>query len=185
MTIKKHIQYADDDYESIPTLFKLRAPSLFIGLILGIATSFVISNFEKVLSQNVQLAYFLPFIVYIADAVGTQTEAIYSRDLKSGRAKFSNYFWKECTLGIIFGLLFAVIAGCTVYVWLHNMLLAQTVALASVITIATAPPIGLLITQAIQHFHEDPAVGSGPVATVVQDMISVIIYGLVASAIIL
>src|SRR5574344_1766808 len=80
-------EYADDNYEPIKTLCRLRLPSLIIGLVLGICISFVTSNFEEVLSQNVQVAFFMPFVVYIADAIGTQTETIYSRNLKTGKAK--------------------------------------------------------------------------------------------------
>lgn len=178
-------QYADDDYESVKTLFKLRAPALFIGLILGIGISFVTSNFEKVLSQNIKAAYFLPFVVFIADAIGTQTEAIYSRDLKTGRAKFSNYLYKELALGLIFGGIFGLISGGVAYLWLHDALLAISVSVSSFLAITTAPLVALLVAHTFQSVHKDPAAGTGPVATVIQDMLSVVIYGIVASIIIL
>lgn len=177
--------YADDDYESVGTLFKLRAPTLFVGLILGVGISFMASRFEEVLAHNVQIAFFLPFIVYIANAVGTQTETIYARDLKSGKAKFMNYAHKELILGIIFGLLFGIFSGIMSYLWLQNDLLSISVAIASFLAIAVAPILALGITQIIQNMHEDPAVGSGPIATVIQDTISILIYGLVCSLIIL
>lgn len=177
--------YADDDYESIGMLLKLRAPALVIGLFLGIGISFVTSNFEEVLSQNVQVAFFLPFVVYIADAIGTQTEAIYSRDLKTGKAKFSNYLRKELTLGIIFGLIFGGFSGFMSFLWLHDSLLSLSVAIASLFAITTAPLVALLVAYAFQAAHKDPAAGTGPVATVLQDMLSVVIYGVVASIIIL
>lgn len=185
MNNKNPIQYADDDYESIGTLLKLRTPTLAIGLVLGIGISFIISTFEEVLAQNIQIAFFLPFIVYIAAAVGSQTDAIYSRDLKTGRAKFSNYLRKELILGIIFGLIFGAFSGGIVYLWLKNDLLALSVGLATFIAIATAPMVALIVTQIFQRIHEDPAAGSGPIATVIQDMISVVIYGVVCSIIIL
>lgn len=74
MNNHKGSSYADDDYESIGTLMKLRAPALVIGLFLGIGISFITSRFEEVLSHNLRVAFFLPFVVYIADAIGTQTE---------------------------------------------------------------------------------------------------------------
>lgn len=177
--------YADDDYESVATLFKLRAPALVLGLFLGIGISFVTSSFEEVLSTNVQVAYFLPFVVYIADAIGTQTEAIYSRDLKSGRAKFSNYLRKELCLGIIFGLLFGASAGAFSYFWLGDSKLSLSVSIASLIAIITSPIVALIVAHTYQAAHKDPAAGTGPVATVIQDMLSVVIYGVVASVIIL
>lgn len=185
MNNKKTIIYADDDYESIGTLFKLRAPSLIVGLILGLGISFVTSSFEEVLSHNIQVAFFLPFVVYIAAAIGTQTEAIYSRDLRSGKAKFTKYLHKEFALGIIFGIVFGAFSGAIALFWLKNRLLAISVGLATFIAIAVAPIIALLVTHIFKLIREDPAAGSGPVTTVIQDMTSIVIYGIVTSMIIL
>jgi magnesium transporter len=179
------IEYAADETESIGTLLKLRTPSLVIGLVLGICISFVTSGFEKVLARDVHVAFFLPFVVYIADAIGTQTESIYSRDLKGGKHNFWKYFYKELGLGIFFGLLFGAAAGAVTLFWLGNSLLALAVSLATLIAIATAPMIALFVTQIFQNLREDPAASSGPVTTVIQDMTSVIIYGVVCSLIIL
>lgn len=177
--------YADDDYESIRTLLKVRTPSLVIGLVLGIGISLLTSRFEEVLARHVQVAFFLPFIIYIADAIGTQTEAIYSRDLKTGKAKFINYFRKELLLGIIYGIAFGLVSGGVVFLWLRNNLLALSVATSTCLAIAVAPLVALFVTHLFQSMHEDPAAGSGPIATVIQDMTSIVIYGIVSSVIIL
>ena len=158
---------------------------MVLGLLLGIFISFVVSGFEEVLSKNVQVAFFIPFIVYITDAIGTQTQTIYSRDLKTGRAKFSTYLRKEFTLGIIWGALFAVFSGAVAFIWLDNGPLALCVTAATFLAIAVAPIIALLVTQAFQSIRRDPAVGSGPITTVIQDMLSVLIYGIVCSIILL
>ena len=68
---KKRIKYADDDISSVSLLFKLRTPSLLIGLFLGLVMSFITSRFEEALLENIALAFFLPLIVYLADAIGT------------------------------------------------------------------------------------------------------------------
>lgn len=179
------IKYVDDDRESVFTLLVLRAPSLTIGLLLGIGISFVTSGFEEVLAQNVQVAFFLPFIVYVADAIGTQTGTIYARDLKTGKARFFTYLHKELLVGGFFGIVFGGISGAVSFLWLKDSLLAISVCLASLIAIATAPFIALLITHVFQIIKQDPAAGSGPIATVAQDMVSVLIYGIISSIIIL
>lgn len=178
-------RYADDDNESIGTLFRLRAPALLIGFFLGSGISFVTSSFETVLKQNIQVAYFLPFIVYIAAAIGTQTEAIYSRDLKTGKARFGNYLHKELRLGIIFGLIFALCSGAFTLLWLQDGLLSLSIALAAFLAILTAPIVALIVTHLLQMARKDPAAGAGPIATVIQDVLSIVIYGLVTSAILL
>ncbi|OGH90022.1 MAG: hypothetical protein A2469_00590 [Candidatus Magasanikbacteria bacterium RIFOXYC2_FULL_40_16] len=182
--IKKTL-YADDDYEPVSLLFRLRAPSLLAGLFLGIGISFIVSGFEEVLSSNVQIAFFLPFIVYIANAVGEQTGAIYCRDLKTGKAKFSNYFFKELALGIIFGAVFGIFSGAISLLWLKNNLISLSVTLATFFAIMIAPIVALIISHFFQSIHEDPAADSGPIATVLQDMTSVLIYGVVATIIML
>lgn len=185
MNNNNKIQYADDDYESIGLLFKLRAPALIIGLGLGFLLSFVASRFEDLLARNVQVAFFIPFVVYIAAAIGSQTQAIYSRDLRSGKAKFTNYLRKESLLGLIFGLLFGAIVWLIIYFWLGNQLLAVSVAIASFLAITTAPVLSLIITNCSQLLKEDPAAEAGPIVTVIQDMISILIYCFVSSLIIL
>lgn len=84
----KRIAYADDDTSSLRFLLRLRMPSLFVGLILGIALSLVTSQFKEVLTRSVEVAYFIPLIVYMADAIGTQTQSVYARDLRTGRPSF-------------------------------------------------------------------------------------------------
>ena len=185
MEHQKSIIYADDDYEPISLLFRLRAPSLVVGLVLGIFISIVISRFEEVFLRDVQATFFIPFVVYIADAIGAQTHSIYARDLKSGHPKFSRYVRKELILGAVFGVLFSVIAGAAVFLWLGKDLLALSVAVATLLAVGLAPIVALMITQIIQSSGRDPAAGAGPIATVIQDMISVIIYGVVCSFILL
>ena len=51
--------------------------------------------------------------------------------------------------------------------------------------VLVAPLVALLVTETLQLEHSDPAVGSGPIATVIQDTLSILIFGLIASAIIL
>lgn len=177
--------YADDNYESISTLMRLRAPSLCIWLILGIIISFVTSNFEEVLSRNIQVAYFMPFIVYIADAIGTQTESIYSRNLKNTQARLITYLYKEWIMWLLFGLLFGSIAWIIALVWFHNDLLALSVGVSTFAAVAVSPLMALLITHISSSLHQDPAASSWPITTVIQDLISIVIYGLVASWILL
>jgi len=185
MKDNEKIEYADDNYEPVKTLFKLRAPSLFLGLILGFGISFITSHFEEVLSQNIEIAFFLPFVVYIADAIGTQTEAIYSRNLKTGKAKFGKYLRKELTLGIVFGTIFGLISGLVSFLWFKDGLLTLSVTLGTFFAILFAPVMAIIVTHIFQLLHKDPAAGSGPIATVIQDMSSVIIYGIICSLILL
>ena len=185
MKHKKPILYANDDTESVSLLLKIRLPSLIIGLGMGIIISFLTSRFEQVLLQNVRVAFFLPFIVFMADATGTQTQSIYSRNLKTGKVKFYRYLIKETFIGLVLGIAFGVISGLVVKWWFADNLLALSVGLSMFIAVAVAPLVALLTTQTMQSLREDPAAGAGPITTVIQDMLSVLIYGMVCSIIFL
>lgn len=63
--------------------------------------------------------------------------------------------------------------------------LSLAVGLGILGAIASAPPIALVVTEFLQMEHTDPAVGASPIATVIQDAVSVLIYGFIASAIML
>ncbi len=121
----------------------------------------------------------------MASSVGNQTGAIYARDLKTGQAKFRTYLYKEFILGIIFGIVFSLFSGGIIFFWFKDLPLTLSIIIASFLTITSAPILSLLITNIFQFFHKDPAVGSAPITTVLQDIISVIIYGIVTSIIML
>lgn len=184
---KAKTQYADDDKEPIRLLLLLRMPSLVVGLILGIVLSAITSNFEEVLSKNIAVAFFIPFIVYLSDAVGTQTQSIYIRDLKSttNKPKFKTYLVKETIIGIIIGSVFALLTALIILFWFKSLDLVLAVSLSVFGAIATAPPIALVVSEILEMEQKDPAASAGPLATVIQDAVSVLIYGFIASAIIL
>ncbi|KKW32836.1 MAG: CBS domain-containing protein [Candidatus Uhrbacteria bacterium GW2011_GWA2_53_10] len=179
------MRYADDDRYSVRVLALMRIPTLVFGLGLGIAMSFIVSRFEEVLAQNIALAFFIPFVVYMADAVGAQTRDIYVRDLKSGKASFRTYVAKETVLGLILGVLFGGASWAIVGCWFGFGQLAQTVGLAMGASVGVAPFITLVVAEILELEHQDPAVGAGPIATVILDTVTVIVYGLVASLIFL
>lgn len=184
-TTRNHALIVDDDTESVSLIVRLRAPALILGLFLGIAISFLTSNFEEVLNRDIRVAFFLPFIVYLADAIGTQTQTIYARDLQTGRTKFHNYLVKETMVGLIFGIAFSLFSGALVIYWFQDQLLALSIGVSLFVTVLTAPLIALLTTEATNRLNYDPAAEAGPLATVIQDMVCVVIYGLICSAIIL
>lgn len=165
-------------------LLRLRAPALAVGTILGVVLSFVVSGFEEVLAHNVRVAFFIPFIVYMASAVGMQTQAIYIRDLKTGKAGFMTYLFKETILGAIWGIMAGVGAGMLAEVWLGQARIAMAVGLSMFAAVITAPFVALVAAEILQLEHWDP-VGAGPIATVIQDAISIVIYGSIASRVLL
>lgn len=174
----------DDAKEKVSLLLKHRLPWLLIGLMGGIVTTFISSRFEVLLEKNLHLAFFIPVIVYMADAVGTQTESVYVRNLGREKVSFLTYFIKESILGVLLGVLFGVIIGITAFLWLQDMQVALTVGLSMLTTVAIAPLFALLVPAFFQRQHTDPALMAGPFTTIIQDILSLLIYLLIATLII-
>lgn len=175
----------DDQKERISLLIEHRLPWLLLGLIGGIVATIFSSQFEMLLSENIQLAFFIPVIVYMADAVGTQTETVFVRNLAREKVQFHIYLFKELLLGIVLGGFFGFIAGLFSYFWFHQFQQSFVIGLSMFLTMATAPAVALVVPSIIQKEHKDPAVGAGPFTTVIQDLLSLIIYFTIATLIIL
>lgn len=173
----------DDSKEKVSQLFIQRLPWLLVGLVGGILASVIVSRFENVISENISLAFFLPVIVYISDAVGTQTESIYIRNLGRGKVNFFTSLFKEMALGLSLGIIFGLLIFTFAYFWLNNFQIALTVATAMSVNVAIAPIIALIIPGVLLKEHRDPALGAGPFTTVIQDVISLSVYFLIAALI--
>lgn len=171
--------------QPIEHLIEDRLPWLCLGLLGGILTTFIVSHYEALLTADVRLVFFIPLIVYLSDAVGTQTETIYIRSLNSRRINFLRYIFKETLVGLGLGLFFGIILGVLAAFWLHSLILGLTIGLTILINQICAPLLATIIPAFLRKNHTDPALGAGPVATIIQDLLSIIVYFVIASFFIL
>jgi magnesium transporter len=157
-----------------------RLPWLVIGLLGAMLSAVVVAAFRDDLEANVLLAVFIPAVVYMAAAVGTQTEALLIRGLSAG-VEVRTVARREAATGAILGLLLASVF--LPFVWLAwgegRVALAVAIALFAACAIATL--VAMLLPWLLYRWGRDPAFGSGPLATVVQDLLSILTYFAVAS----
>ncbi len=184
MKVEK-IQIEDDDKESMSLMIRHRLPWLVVGLIGGMLATLLSSRFEETLKKNIHLAFFIPVIVYLADAVGTQTESVYIENLTRRKVHFRVYLLKEFILGNTIGAFFGLLSGLFAFLWFGSVETAFTVGYAMFVTMGIAPIIALIVPTIIWREHKDPTVGTGPFVTVLQDLISLSMYFYIASIIIL
>ncbi|MEQ4204207.1 magnesium transporter [Actinopolymorpha sp. B9G3] len=159
-----------------------RVPWLLLGLLGALAAAGLIGGFEADLERQVLLAFFVPGVVYMADAVGTQTETLVIRGLSVG-VGIRRVVVRELVTGLLVGLLLALLTlPVTVAVWGNvGVSLAVSLALFAACSIATV--VAMALPWLFHRLGRDPAFGSGPLATVVQDLLSIAIYLVIARAI--
>ncbi|HEX2292884.1 MAG TPA: magnesium transporter, partial [Gaiellaceae bacterium] len=167
--------------ESVPDRLRHRMPWLTVGLAGAMASAVIVSGFEGALQRQVLLAFFLPAVVYMADAVGTQTETVVIRGLAVG-VSMRQIVPRELATGVITGGLI----GITFYVFARaiwgNDDVAAVVALSIALSCSIATVVAMALPGILTRLGADPAYGSGPLATVIQDLLSITVYFLIADA---
>jgi magnesium transporter len=161
--------------EPAPRRFRHRFPWLVVGLAGAILAADIVGTFEAQLQVNILLAFFIPGIVYLADAVGTQTETIVVRGLSLG-VPIGRMISRELLAGVAMGAALALIAGPMVWWRWGDPGIAMAVALSVFAACSTATVAAMALPWLLKTLGFDPAFGSGPVATVVQDLLSIWIY---------
>ncbi len=164
------------------TAVRARLPWLMVGLGGGFLASGVASAYETSLKNEVALAFFLPLVVYMADAVGTQTETVLVRRLAYGEVSLWEQLARESVIGASIGVIVAIVASGGLWLWNGHPALAVVVGASLGVTAVVATIMASLLPMGLARLGADPALASGPVATVVQDILSVGIYLMIATA---
>jgi magnesium transporter len=169
--------------EPVPRRFAHRLPWLLVGLAGALLSAELVAGFEGTLRTQVVLAFFVPGIVYLADAVGTQTETVVVRGLSVG-VSLASMIRRELLTGLGIGAALALIAFPLVRLRFGDAELAAIVATSLFAACGTATVAAMGLPWLIGRFGADPAFGSGPLATVIQDLLSIAIFFAIARSLI-
>ena len=159
------------------TYFKRRLPWLIFGLAGGLLAAFVVNFFENTLKELLTLAAFVPAIVYMADAVGVQTQTVFIRSLAIEPSfNFRKYAVREVSVGVALAVVLGSIIGLISFIWWQPAVLGLILGFSFFITIISAVLIALFLPWFFSKMDIDPAIASGPLATTIRDLLSVFIY---------
>ncbi|MDJ0936750.1 MAG: magnesium transporter [Kiloniellales bacterium] len=174
-----------DLYSAVLETTKLRSSWLVVNLITAIVASVVIGFFEATIQQIVALAVLMPIVASMGGNAGTQTltvavRALAMKDLTAANAQ--RFVGKEVLVGLINGLLFAVLAGGVAWLWFQSPQIGAVIAAAMVINMIVAGLFGTLIPIGLDKLGVDPAVASSVFLTTVTDVIGFLAFlGLAAA----
>lgn len=155
---------------------RARAPWLIFGAAVGLGLGAIASAFERTLQESVALAFFIPVVAYIADSVGTQAEAITVRALATLKIRSRTYMLRELVVGLLLGVMLGLIGLAGAWVISRSFDIALVVGLSLLAASTIASVLASLIPISLKALGIDPALGSGPLATALQDVLSVLIY---------
>src|SRR6056297_1771781 len=151
-----------------------RLPWLFVNLVTSILASLVIAQFEEAITQIVALAVLMPIVASMGGNAGTQSltvavRAIATKDLT--RSNLMRVVGREVGVGLINGVVFAVVMGVVGLVWFGSPALGGVIAAAMVINLLVAGLAGIVIPVVLDRLKIDPALASGAFVTTVTDVV--------------
>ena len=160
--------------DSVWETTRLRFTWLVANLLTAIAASIVISFFEATIEQMVALAVLMPIVASMGGNAGTQTMTVAVRALATqdlGPANAMRIVGRECAVGLLNGVLFAVIMALIAYFWFGSDGLGLVIGVAMVVNLFAAALAGILIPLGLDALDLDPAIASGVFVTTVTDVV--------------
>jgi magnesium transporter len=160
--------------DSVWETTRLRFTWLLANLVTAILASIVISMFEATIEQMVALAVLMPIVASMGGNAGTQTMTVAVRALATqdlGAANAARIILRESAVGLLNGLVFAVIMAVIVYFWFGSSELGLVIGVAMVVNLFAAGLAGILIPLGLEKFDLDPAIASGVFVTTVTDVV--------------
>ena len=174
-----------DINEPIRDSYKSRVRWLIANLLTATVASFVIANFEGVISKMVALATLMPIVAGLGGNAGTQTLAVTVRALATNQLIATNA-WRavrrELAIALLNGSTVAVIIGIAVSLIFGNMLLGGVIAAAMLANIVIAGLAGVFVPLTLDRLKADPAISSSVFVTMTTDSMGFLVFLGLASA---
>lgn len=165
-----------------------RIPWLAVNLVTAILASLVIAQFEATIAQFVALAVLMPIVASMGGNAGTQSltvavRAIATKDLTG--ANVWRVIRREVLVGLVNGIVFAVVMGIVGVIWFGTPMLGVVIAAAMVINLVVAGLAGTGIPVLLEKIGIDPALASGAFVTTVTDVVGFFAFLALAGAVLL
>lgn len=183
-----------EDFSEQQDLFQRlmwRAPWLLVTLCGGLITASAMSYFNDRL-WFIIVPFFVPLIAGMSGNVGLQCSTILVRGMATGTLSLGSIreaITKELLIGLLIGSIFGI--GCGLVVYLLNyfgihqlgaspLALGTTVGFGILAASMVATVLGTASPFLFARWHIDPAVASGPIVTAFNDVLSTLMFFLVA-----
>ena len=175
---------ADD---KIFDLVKARLPWLFLGLLGGLGSVFILQDFETIMEQPTirNLFFYTPLIAAMAGNVGVQSSAIIVQGIANDVVKGSlfNRLVKEIGLSLINGFSLAIIILIFGQIIDQSFLVSATIAGSMMLVIVVAALVGTFVPIILNKRGIDPAIATGPFITTANDIFGIFLFFYVAKLI--
>jgi magnesium transporter len=160
--------------DSVITKTKRRFNWLLLNLFTALLATWVISNFGASIEQMVALAFLMPIVASMGGNAGMQTLAVTIRAIATKELSSSNFnrvVGKEFIIGILNGIIFAIITAIIVQLWFKEINLSLLIGVSMILNMIVAGLFGILVPVSLKKMNIDPALASSVFVTTITDVI--------------
>ena len=153
---------------------KRRFNWLLLNLFTAFLATWVISIFGATIEQMVALAFLMPIVASMGGNAGMQTLAVTIRAIATQELTNANLrktVSKEFAIGILNGIIFAVISSIIVLLWFKDLNLSIIIGVSMILNMIVAGLFGILVPVTLKRIKIDPAVASSVFVTTITDVI--------------
>ena len=169
----------EDMFSPVLVTSKRRGIWLGINLLTAFLAAYVIGFFEDILDQVVALAILITIVPSMGGIAGSQTLTIAIRGLALGQLGSSNYrslIKKEISVGLLNGLLWALVVATFSIIWFGNFSIGLVIAFALIVNLVAGAFAGAVIPVFLRQIGVDPAIAGGVVLTTVTDVVGIVAF---------
>ena len=165
--------------DGVFTKTKRRFNWLLLNLFTAFLATWVISLFGATIEQMVVLAFLMPIVASMGGNAGMQTLAVTVRTLATNdltKNNFAQNILKEFNIGILNGIIFAIISAFVVQVWFQDSLLSMIISMSMIVTMIVAGLFGIVVPITLKKMDIDPAIASSVFVTTITDVIGFVSF---------
>ena len=160
--------------DSVMLKTKRRFNWLLLNLFTALLATWVISNFGASIEQMVALAFLMPIVASMGGNAGMQTLAVTIRAIATkelSKSNFNRVVGKEFQIGILNGIIFAIITAVIVQLWFKQLNLSLLIGVSMILNMIVAGLFGILVPVSLKKLNIDPALASSVFVTTITDVI--------------
>ncbi len=160
--------------DSVMVKTKRRFNWLLLNLFTALLATWVISFFGASIEQMVALAFLMPIVASMGGNAGMQTLAVTIRAIATqelSKSNFNRVVIKEFLIGILNGIIFAIITAVVVQFWFKETNLSLLIGISMILNMIVAGLFGILVPVSLKKLNIDPALASSVFVTTITDVI--------------
>jgi magnesium transporter len=165
--------------DGVLTKTKRRFNWLLLNLFTAFLATWVISLYGATIEQMIVLAFLMPIVASMGGNAGMQTLAVTVRSLATNDLTKNNFavnILKEFNIGILNGIIFAIISSLVVQMWFQDIKLSMIISISMILTMIIAGLFGILVPVTLKRMNIDPAISSSVFVTTITDVIGFISF---------